>query len=268
MSSYKTIVKLGTGALFVSLISLFGVVESNRLQAQDAEGNTTIDEISDEENVAVGEEVTVRGEVEEFEPGISFVLEEEGFLEGDEVLVINVSGGTVPVLPADDLELQVTGEVGNLIIADIERDYGLVLDPDLYVDYENQPVILAQSMVLSPDLEDIAEDPEFYYLQTLAVEGEVDEVRSNYTFTLKEEQLIGGDELLMINASGNPIPESDETVVVTGTVRPYVRAEFDRDYDLTWDLDVQEEIEAEYTEQPVFVVDDIFPSAVDDGLFE
>ncbi len=268
MSSYKTIVKLGTGALFVSLVSIFGVVESNKLQAQEIEENTTIDEITEDENVVVGEEVTVRGEVEEFEPGVSFVLEEEGFLEGDEVLVINVSAEPVPVLPSDDLELQVTGEVGNLVLADVERDYGLVLDPELYVDYENRPVILAQSMVLAPDLEDIAEDPDIYYLQELAVEGEVDEVRNEYTFTLKEDQLIGGDELLMINASGTPIPETDEKVVVTGTVRPYVRAEFDRDYDLTWDLDVQEEIEAEYTEKPVFVVDAIYPSAEDDGLFE
>ena len=268
MSNYKTMVKLGTGALFVSLVTILGAVESNKLQAQEAEGNTTIDEIADDEDVVIGEEVTVRGEVEDLEPGVSFVLEEEGFLEGDEVLVLNVSGEIVPVLPSEDLELQVTGEVGNLVLADVERDYGLVLDPELYVDYENKPVILAQSMVLAPDLEDIAEDPDVYYLQTLAVEGEVDEVRNDYTFTLKEEQLIGGDELLMINASGMPIPEADETVVVTGTVRPYVQAEFDRDYDLTWDLDVQEEIEAEYTEKPVFVVDAIYPSAEDDGLFE
>ena len=267
MPNYQTIVKIGASALFVSLVSAVGVVESNKLQAQEVDGNTTIDEVTEEE-VVIGEEVTVRGEVEEVEPGISFVLEEEGFLEGDEVLVLNVSGGTVPVLPTEDLELQVTGEVGNLILADIERDYGLTLDPDLYVDYENKPVILAQSMVLSPELEDIAEDPELYYLQTLAVEGEIDEVRNDYTFTLKEEQLIGGDEILMINASGTPIPEADETVVVTGTVRQYIQAEFDRDYDLTWDLDVQEEIEAEYTEKPVFVVDAIYPSAEDDGLFE
>ena len=267
MPNYQTIVKIGASALFVSLVSAVGVVESNKLQAQEVDGNTTIDEVTEEE-VVIGEEVTVRGEVEEVEPGISFVLEEEGFLEGDEVLVLNVSGGTVPVLPTEDLELQVTGEVGNLILADIERDYGLILDPDLYVDYENKPVILAQSMVLSPELEDIAEDPELYYLQTLAVEGEIDEVRNDYTFTLKEEQLIGGDEILMINASGTPIPEADETVVVTGTVRQYIQAEFDRDYDLTWDLDVQEEIEAEYTERPVFVVDAIYPSAEDDGLFD
>ncbi|MEO1341809.1 MAG: hypothetical protein AAFV28_11865 [Cyanobacteria bacterium J06635_13] len=51
-------------------------------------------------------------------------------------------------------------------------------------------------------------------------------------------------------------------------MRPFVKAEFEQDYDLTWDLDVEREIEAEYTEKPVLVVDSIYPSAQADGLFE
>lgn len=50
-------------------------------------------------------------------------------------------------------------------------------------------------------------------------------------------------------------------------LRPFVKAEFERDYDLTWDLDLQEELEAEYSEKPVLVVDSIY-SAKDEGLFE
>ena len=117
-------------------------------------------------------------------------------------------------------------------------------------------------------MEEVSEDPEGYYNLEIALEGEVDEIRNDYAFTLKEDQLIGGDDLLIINASGEPIPEADEKVVVTGMVRPYVKADFERDYDLTWDLDVQEEIEAEYTEKPVLVVDSIYPSAEDEGLLE
>ncbi|VEP12459.1 conserved hypothetical protein [Hyella patelloides LEGE 07179] len=259
---------LGIGALLLSLATIGTTLETSQLRAQEVEGNTNIEEISESEDVTVGEEVTVRGEVEEVEPGVSFVMEEEGFLEGDRVLVINVSGEELPIAPSDDLELQVTGETGMLVLADVESEYGLDLDPELYVDYENQPVIFAQSMVLSPGLEDISEDPTLYYAQEVAVEGEVDEIRSDYTFTLKEDQLIGGDDLLIINATGEPIPTEDEKVVVTGTVRPYIKAEFERDYDLTWDLDIQEEIEAEYSEKPVLVVDSIYTSAEDDGLLE
>ena len=71
-----------------------------------------------------------------------------------------------------------------------------------------------------------------------------------------------------INASGEPILEADEKVVVTDTVRPFVKADFERDYDLTWDLDVQQEIEAEYTEKPVLVLDSIYLLAEDEGLLE
>ena len=54
------------------------------------------------------------------------------------------------------------------------------------------------------------------------------------------------------------------SLVITGQVRPFVKAEFEQDYDLTWDLDVEEEIEAEYTDKPVLVVDSIYPSAQED----
>ena len=259
---------LGTKVLLLSLVTLLGAVQSPKLQAEEVEGNNTIEEVSESEDTFIGEEVTVRGKVTDIEPGVSFVMEEEGLFEGDRVLVINVSDNVLAVTEDEALKLQVTGELGNLVLADVERDYQLDLDPELYVEYENQPVIFAESMVLSPDIEDVVEEPDTYYLQEIALEGEVDEIRSDYTFTLKEDQLIDDDRLLMINATGEPIPTEDEKVVVTGVVRPYVQAEFEKDYDLTWDLGVQEEIEAEYTEKPVFVVESIYPSAEDDGLFE
>lgn len=266
MSNYSLLIKQGS-VLLLSLFTVFAAAKYTELQAQETEGNTTIEEISEDEEVVDGEEVTVRGEVEEVEPGVSFVIQEEGFLEGDEVLVINVSDQIVSE-GAEDLPLQVTGEVGTLVMADVEEEYGLGLDPDLYVEYESKPVIFADSIVLSPDIEDVSEDPENYYGLEIALEGEVDEIRNAYSFTLQEDELFEGDSLLIINATGEPTPEEDETVVVTGMVRPFVKAELENDYDLTWDLDVQREIEAEYSEKPVLVVDSIYPSAKDEGLFE
>ena len=268
MSTYKKLISFGTGTLLLSLLSVFSVTESSKLRAEEVRGNLTLEEIADMENVTVGEQVTVRGEAEEVEPGKSFVLEEKGFFGGDEVLVINVSGQMIPpAVEDDDIELQVTGEIAMLVVADVEREYGLDLDTEFYVEYESQPVILVKSMVLAPDVEDVAENPEDYYGQEIALQGEIDEVRSLYTFTLKEEAIFDDDELLVINATGLPIPEEDETVVVIGRVRPYIQAEFDRDYDLTWDLDIKQEIEAEYTEKPVLVIDRMYPSAEDKGIF-
>ena len=50
-----------------------------------------------------------------------------------------------------------------------------------------------------------------------------------------------------INPTEAPIKDG-ETVATTGELRSFVVA----DYDLTWDLDVQQELEAEYSERPVF----------------
>ena len=253
-----------SSAFLLGLATILFTAQYQPLSAQETDSNATIEEIAEEE-VPVGEEVTVRGEIESVESGISFVIEEEDWFDEDEVLVINVSQQILPE-DAEDFRLQVTGELGSLVLADVERDYGLDLDPELYVEYETKPVIFATYMVAAPELEEVAENPENYYGREIALEGEVDEIRNDYAFTLKEEELISDDKLLIINATGEPIPQDDESVVVTGVVRPFIKAEFERDYDLTWDLDIETEIEAEYTEQPVMVVDSIYPSAEDKGI--
>lgn len=263
MKKYQSIVNQSS-ILLLSLATVFLTAEYQVSNAQETDSNATIEEIAEEE-VALGEEVTVRGEVEEVEPGLSFVIEEEDLFAEEEVLVINVSE-QVLTEDTEDLRLQVTGEVGTLVVADIERDYGLDLDPELYAEYETTPVIFANYIVAAPELEEVSENPDRFYGQEIALEGEVDEIRNDYAFTLKEEQLIGGDDLLIINATGEPIPQIDESVVVTGMVRPFVKADFETDYDLTWDLDIQEEIEAEYTEKPVLVVDSIYPAAEESDL--
>lgn len=267
MTKFNSLFKLSTSALFLSLVSVLAIATSPNLQAQEADSNTTIEDLEEDATDALGEQVTVRGEVNEVEPGVSFQISEEGFLEGSEVLVVNVSGEPLPMMPDEDLELQVTGELGEFVYADVDSLYDLDLDPDLYVDYEDRPVIFAQSLALSPGIEDISERPDNFYSKEVALEGEVGEIKSDSAFTLSEDELIGDNEMLMVNVTGEPIPEQGQKVVVTGMVRPFVAAEFERDYDLTWDLDVQEEIEAEYSQKPVLVVDSMYP-AEDEGLFE
>ncbi|MGB3291816.1 MAG: hypothetical protein WBB01_02360, partial [Phormidesmis sp.] len=82
------------------------------------------------------------------------------------------------------------------------------------------------------------------------------------TFTLDEEALFGSDDLLVVSMMASPQAQDGEKVTVTGVLRPYVKADFETDYDLTWDLTVQEQIDAEYTEKPVFVADEVYPSAM------
>ncbi|MGP1386944.1 MAG: hypothetical protein ACTS2F_25530 [Thainema sp.] len=231
-------------------------------------------EIAEEYNVALGDltgnvedylgqAVSVRGEAETALGESSFLLQDDQLFGGEEVVVFNATG-TPFLLPTDDEpteDVQVTGEVRQLVVADFEREYGLDLDPQLYTEYEDRPALVAESIAFSPDPEEVTEQPEQYYGQTIAVSGEIGEQFSTNAFRLQEEGWFEGDEVLVIGASVLPTVEEGEEVVVTGTLRPYVAAEFERDYDLTWDLDLQEQIEAEYTDRPVLVADEVYPSA-------
>ncbi len=229
---------------------------------EEAAENVTTEEVSEGAEGLIGQTVSVRAEVEETLDDTSFLLEDDQLFGGEDILVINASGEPFVLVEGDDTEVQVTGEVQQLVTADFETEYGLDLDPELYADYEDRPVIVAQSIALSPDPGDLTTNPEAYYNQRIAVAGEVEDKLSPTTFTLDEEQLFGSEDLLVIAQGMTPETQDGEEVTVTGVLRPYVQTEFETEYDLDWDLSVQEQIEAEYTEKPVFVADSVYPSAM------
>lgn len=226
-----------------------------------AEENVTAEEVADNTEELIGQTVTIRSDALETVESSTFTVADSEFFGGENILIVNASG-EVFELPQDDTEVQVTGEVAQFVIADLESEYDLDFDPDLYTDYEDRPAIIAESLAIAPEPGEIAEDPTQYYGQTLAVTGEVEEVYGMNTFTLDEEELFGGDDLLVVVPNAEEMVQDGETVAVTGELRSFVVADLERDYDLTWDLDVQEEIEAEYTERPVLVVDSIYDSAI------
>lgn len=226
------------------------------------ESNVQLGELTGNVEEYLGQTVSVRGEAERAVGETAFLLQDDQLFGGEEVIVLNATG-TPFVLPDEEPteQVQVTGEVQQLVVAEFEREYGLDLDPNLYAEYENRPALVAQSIVFAPEPEEVSEEPQAYYNRTIAVSGQVGEQLSPEAFTIQEEQLFGGEEVLVIGANSLPAIEDGEEVVVTGVLRPYIAAEFERDYDLTWDLDLQRQIEAEYNEEPVLVAEEIYPSA-------
>ncbi|MFP4007426.1 MAG: hypothetical protein ACLFV6_05370 [Spirulinaceae cyanobacterium] len=106
------------------------------------------------------------------------------------------------------------------------------------------------------DVEDVAEDPNTVVGEQVELMGEVEEIIGPNAFRLEEEgELIDDDSVLVIDvAATEPIAE-DQEVRVIGEVRPLVIAEVERDYDLTWDADIREQIEAEYEGRPVVIAE-------------
>ncbi|EAW38927.1 hypothetical protein [Lyngbya sp. PCC 8106] len=253
------------GAIALSLMAatfLPACTSSEVATTDDTTENITAEEVADETSNYAGQTVTIRGDVNEVVGEASFLMDDEQLLGGEEILVVNASGEGITLPEGTENQVQITGEVRNFVIADLETEYGLDFDPNLYAEYEQKPAVIAQSIALSPDPGDITANPENYYYQRIAVQGEVEEIRSTGVFTVDEEQLFGGEDLLVITANPDPRVNEDESVTIVGTLRPFVEAEFERDYDLTWDLDFKQEIEAEYENKPVFVADEIYPSAL------
>ena len=241
-------------------------MEDEAVDISQEEENVTTEEVADGTEDLIGETVTIRSDALEVIEPASFTVADQDFFGGQDILVLNASGETF-VLPEDDTEVQATGEVVQFVFADIDSAYDFDLDPDLYVDYEDQPAIIAQSLAVAPEPGEIAEDPEQYYGQTLAVTGEIETVYGENTFTLDEEELFGGQDLLVVvNNPTEAAIQDGETVAVTGELRSFVVADMETDYDLTWDLDVQEQLEVEYSDRPVLVVDKVYPSAIPSAI--
>lgn len=229
----------------------------------EVEENVTTEEVAEDAEDLMGQTVTIRSNaIEQIEPA-TFTVADQEFFGGENIVIVNATGTPFALPTEDDTEVQVTGEVTEFVLADIESAYDLDLDPDLYVDYTDRPAIIAQSLAIAPEPGEIAEDPAQYYGETLAVTGEIETVYGENTFTLDDDELFGGEELLVVVTNPTEAPILDgETVAATGELRSFTIADLERDYDLTWDLDVQEELEVEYSDRPVLVVEQVYPSAI------
>ncbi|MEG4010684.1 MULTISPECIES: hypothetical protein [unclassified Microcoleus] len=225
---------------------------------------TTTENVVDNTAQLLGKTVTIRSEpVKKLGPS-TFTVSDQEFFGSEPILVVNATGKPF-VLPAESgQEVQVTGTVRNFVLADIEREYKLGLEPNLYADYESKPAIVAQSMALAPTPGELTSDPKKYYGKTLAVSGEVEDIKSPNSFTLDEDKLIGGEDLLVIHTVPQPSVKEGEKVAVTGVLRQFVVADLDREYDLQWDLTLKQKLEAEYTNKPVLVATGVYPSAIPD----
>lgn len=230
--------------------------------APESPGDMVSQEVSDRTDRLIGETITIRSQPITSVSPTSFTVKDEALFGSETILVVNATGQTLTLPDQQNIDIQATGEVRRFVLPEINRDYNLNLQPDLYSEYEGRTVIVAQSMVLAPQPGEIISNPNLYYNQTLAVAGEVADKKNELLFTLNEGQLLGGEELLVLRTDSQPMISDDQSVVVTGVLRPFVVAELQRDYNLTWDLDMQRQLEVEYSNKPVIVSTGVYPWAV------
>ncbi|PMB07219.1 hypothetical protein CEN45_09505 [Fischerella thermalis CCMEE 5198] len=111
----------------------------------------TTSEVANYPDELIGKTVTVRSRPLQRVGLSSFTVSDRRFFGGEPILVVNASGRPFD-LPSDrENIIQVTGEVRNLAIPQIERQYNLSLQDQYYRDYINKPVIIARDIRLAPD---------------------------------------------------------------------------------------------------------------------
>jgi len=247
--------------------------ENSNVQTEDVANNT---------EQYIGKVVTIRSEPIQKLDQNSFTVSSEQFFGRDPIIVINATGQPVTLPSESNQEVQVTGEVRNLVLADIERDYNLGLQSGIYREYENRPAIIARSIALAPEPGEITQDPQQYYGKVLAVTGEVKDFQNSNVFELEEDELIGGTDLLVIRTTApagtqgtaqgvtqgqgtaQGVINNGEKVAVTGVLRPFVVADLEREYRVTFAPDVRQRLEAEYSQKPVLIATQVYPSAIPD----
>ncbi|AFY84750.1 hypothetical protein [Oscillatoria acuminata] len=205
----------------------------------------------------LGKIITIRAEpVAQISPH-SFTIQEDWVFGSEPILAINASG--VPVIVPIDPQtpLQITGTMVRFIPVDIERAYGIQLDPRLYAQYEGEPAMIAQSITFSPEPAEVTNNPTRYYNHVLAVPGEVATRVATESFTLDASGAMGGNNLLAIAPNSPPL-QPGQSILATGVLRPFVLAEIEREHPLTWDGNVRAQVAAEYRNQPVLMVDHIY----------
>lgn len=234
-------------------------VESEVNSADDV--NVQVGELTGSVEDYLGQTVSIRGDMVEAIGENAFVLRDDQLFGGNEVIVFNTSGNPLTMPVGSDTErFQVTGQVQQLALDDIAQQHGLTLDEETYGEYADTPVILAESIVLAPEPNEISDNPEAFYNQLIAVEGEVGEQYDPATFTVSQEQLLGGADVLVVGE--NPVEmtlENAEAVVIVGTLRPYVATEFEQEFNLGWDEELQQTIATDYNEEPVIVAEQVYP---------
>ncbi|MBD2355265.1 hypothetical protein H6G41_11650 [Tolypothrix sp. FACHB-123] len=251
---------LGHASVLIFLLGLALLVRGGSIFNSETTFTNT-SEIVNKKNEFIGKSVTIKSRTIEKVGLRSFTVSDQQLFDGEPIVVINAS--SLPFdLPIDqNLEVQVTGQVRNLVIPKIEREFNLNIKDEYYTDYINKPAIIAQYLTLSSQPGQITQNPEQYYGRKVTVTGEVANIRSGILLTLDENQLFGGEDLLvLLTAPPQVAINQGQTVSAMGEVRRFVAAEIERDYNFTWSLDTKRKLDAEYINRPVLVAETVYPS--------
>ena len=255
--AWKGVVALGLSLSILSACN--GQTQTNQVD----QGNVTSDDATQVEarDPVLGQLVTVRSGVVETLDDNGFVMESSN---GDLILILNPTG-TPFTQPEEAVPIQVTGQLEIFSVADSAQQYGMELDPALYSEYDQQPVIIADNFALAPRPQDLWNAPDEYYEEIIAVEGDLRPLEeSENAFALFEEGWVSDTGVLIIGVEqlvDTADLEAGENIVVTGQAQQ-LDENLLREAGFGWDENQIQEFLSRYENRPVIIAEQVYPSAV------
>lgn len=248
----------------LALLLPIQINSSKQVHAQSSE-DSTLENIIDNTDNWIGQTVTITGTLDELKDDNTFTLEADNYFDSDRLLVVNESGEPLPELPESNITLRITGKVDTVGTEEYYEGTELNVPEGVADEVGERPAIYADSIVLAPDPVEIVETPSNYYDRDVAVAGIVADVLDENAFTLKELSYTSDQNLLVLNTTGEPMPESGADVLVKGQVRAYNQEELAQEYGYNKDLSiyVTNESENESGETAVLIVEELSPADVD-----
>jgi hypothetical protein len=233
---------------------------------------TTVGEIVANAAAFYGQPVTVTGDVDETLGPRAFTLLDDDLLSSESIAVVtarpmqDAAGRPLDLAPLANRTLWITGTVHQFNLAAFEQRLGVDLDDARFAAWAGRPAVIAESIVTRPPtldsrelaVDDLTANPFLYYGQTATVIGEVAAGLSPRSFVIEDNDLLFDEHMLVVSArpiidrAGQPLDVKtlvDSEVQVTGTVRPFDRAEFARQ--ISFDLDVR--LFAEWEGKPAII---------------
>ncbi|WP_298462435.1 hypothetical protein [uncultured Cellulomonas sp.] len=192
----------------------------------------------------LGQQVTVSGEATEYIDPSAFVIGGDA-LGGDGALVLSSSGALADVgteitedTVGSDAVLQVTGTVEELVVVDLEEEYGVDFDDEALEEWEGDAVIVADQIATLPG-------------ETLTLAGNVTNLLSTVSF-----QLAGSGWTVVVLDAAQAEVEPGEYVQVQGTVRQLDIAELEEEFG----TDLDDAVYEPYVGDLVLVAEDVMPA--------
>ena len=245
--------------LLIFLVIMAVFIRGGNLFGESA-NVTNLAEIADHTDEFMGKSVTIKSTASQQVGQSSFTINDQKLLAGQPLVVINASGKPFDLPSDQNTSIQVTGQVRNLSIPEIEKEFNLNIQDEYYSDYVDKPAIIARHLALAPQLTQISQSPQQYYGRQVIVTGKVENINSPVILTLNEGQLFGEQDLVvLLKAPATLAINQGQTVSVVGEIRPFVVTDIERNYSFTWDENVRKQLEAEYGNRTVLIAETVYP---------